>query len=133
MSNLAKYKGNFLDYADQEFKQEQGSERKFHFKNLASIFAIDIDVSSDVGVFPTDTNSITIELDTDSPNDFEVYESNGYIYVKQTRSANGNATMINISGQTIISNNFNFGETFVNGVRVGNAGTYGKEVKEYPH
>ena len=129
MSDLTKYKGNFLEYADQEFSLKGDS--RFEFEG--PIAGLDIDVACNVGVFPSNDDSVKVEIDTDSPERFKVSLDQGYVHIKQDPPIKGNtggAQIANIGtmkGRSIVMTN---GQVMVDGVPLDQAG---EKVDTYPH
>jgi Putative auto-transporter adhesin, head GIN domain len=106
MSNLSIYCGNFVTFVDSEFSFNGSNRRSFSGVNL-----LDLSVSCHVGVFPSQTEEVTIEIDAEDSNDFSVTCEGGSLIVKEVSvDRSGNMIVSNSSGVVQINGvNFNTG------------------------
>jgi hypothetical protein len=119
MSDLAKYEGNFIKYAD-SLEFDNGEARSF-----SNISELDLNVSCDVAIFPAqDARQTIVEIDSETPEKFKVYEDDGAIVIEEEQSSS-NSVVINsfgggrsvsvVSGGNVMMVN---GEVWVNGKKV---------------
>lgn len=119
MSNLSVYGGNFLNYADSEFSSNFNPNVQ---KTFTAVDGLELNVSSHVGIFPSTSNVVTIEIDAEDPNDFNIsYE--GYTVVINEKSSRSNVVINNFGGSrtiTSISGNVSIinGRIYQNGVEI---------------
>lgn len=121
MTNLTRYNGNFIDFADGEFNFNAQ-----HSKSFQGVSGIDLSVSCFVGVFPSLNGETIVEIDTDDPDDFKISKQGSTIVIEQKQSSGstiingvvmggtsfGNVVQTNVSGNVTIIN----GRVYINGV-----------------
>lgn len=116
MSNLARYKGNFVSFADNEFEFQSSTVKHFAGK----IIALDLSVRCCVGIFPSPSEETIVEIDTPAPDDFTVVQKGSTLVIQQKCQA-GSTTVVNgatisgdfVGGNISITNN----EIYINGTR----------------
>ncbi|MBW4554108.1 MAG: DUF2807 domain-containing protein [Aphanocapsa sp. GSE-SYN-MK-11-07L] len=111
MNDLTKYKGNFINFAEREFEFNNPTAKRFESANF-----LDVHVSCPVGIFPSGSSLILIEIDSEDPDDFLINYEQGGIIIKEkpqsSRVAGNNVVNIgSIAGNVTIAN----GRIFVNG------------------
>ena len=128
MANLTSYKGNFNNFADQEFEFEAKGRQVFQ-----GIGAIALNVECLVGVFPSSNEWVTIEVDTDNLDNFKASQDDNVLVVEQRQPQEPqvvNNFSNNFSGAVFDNVSFNFDD---DGVTIdGGSVTRGSEAEEYP-
>jgi hypothetical protein len=97
VSDLAKYEGNFVKYAE---SLEFGSGETKSFYNIGGI---DLQVSCDVAIFPAQDERTIVEIDSDAPENFKVREMDGFIVIEEARSSRGSVTINSFGGGRTVS------------------------------
>jgi hypothetical protein len=113
MSNLEKYNGNFIDYADREFTADLPNQT-LHF---TSIQVLDLSLNCKVAIIPSETTYV--EIFAENSDDITCYQEENRLILNQRETSgsnvNINGNFINISGNnTSIVN----GRIFVDGKEI---------------
>jgi hypothetical protein len=119
MSDLTVYGGNFLNFADSEFSSNFNPNVQ---KTFNAVDGLELNVSSHVGIFPSTSNTVTIEIDAEDPNDFSIsYE--GYTVNEKSKGGSNNVVINSWGGGrsvTSFSGNVSIinGRIYQNGVEI---------------
>ena len=119
MSNLAKYEGNFVKYADSFEFNSSGSAKTFD----GAIDGLNLSLSCDVAIFPGKDGRTIVEIDSDEPEKFKVCERDGVVFVENEADSSGGVVINNFGGGRTISVSSGGvsiinGQVYVNGKRV---------------
>lgn len=118
MSDLTRYKGDFLKFADKELDGFDPAIKE----NMVGIDSLDLMLSCDIGIFESPTNEVIIMVETETPEDFNVSKVGTVATIAQKTSNSSNVTFsgsgrgINVSGGQNVS--IINGVVYVDGVEV---------------
>ena len=97
MIDLQKYRGNFLECADQEFSFT-GERQTF-----LGIDGLDLQVSAHVAIFPCALGEpASVSIDADDLSDFTVIAKSGILSIEQ-KDTGGNVTIIGYGGNRTVT------------------------------
>ena len=118
MSDLTRYKGDFLKFADNELEVFDPSIKQ----KMIEIDSLDLVLSCDVGIFESPTNEVMILIDTETPEDFNVSKKGSVAHITQKSSNSDNVTFSGSGRGVTVSGGQNVsiinGVVYVNGVEI---------------
>lgn len=122
MAGLIKYDGNFVKFADSEFDFSGHTTKNFG----RGIQNLDLRIGSSIAILPSPTGDTIVEIDTEQPENFSIYEDRGTLVIEEKNSGNNNVVIQNNFGGgrsvTIAGNGQGVsiigGEVYIGGKRV---------------
>ena len=118
MSDLTRYKGDFLKFADKELDGFDPTIKQ----NMVGIDSLDLMLSCDVGVFESPTDEVMILIETETPEDFKVSKVGSVATIAQKTSNSSTVTFSGSGRGVTVSGGQNVsiinGVVYVDGVEV---------------